>query len=357
MNPYFQQQQGQPQPQGYPPQPNYQAYGQQQQQFNVPNPYQQIAAPTGWSQGYVMPAGYQYPYQLQQMGYQMPGQQQPVNQTNVSTVQAVSSGAAPPLPTSKPPPIQAPLPPPPDDIAKAPAPPPPEEEPVQQIVTKKSGIAASKTPDQPGNISQQGQSKSEEIQKSQIVNYKTAIGSLALSRQTSNSNEDLESLNGQLTQLENQMKKYQSEYEKWFKEFSAWRKQHENHPDQRQYIEYQQKYQKMIEQQQQALKQQYIELQNRIQTKKAAGVPSSMNANQSSTPAINVQSQNKIVSQGPSYPVSSAQNMQSNYQYQPQSATGRWTSSSDSGPQYMNQNQVGAKALPYQAPSSQAGYY
>ena len=255
MNPFFPQQN-----QGLSPfAPQYQQQNLQpsvgQPTYPVANPYQA----QGWPGGYVMP-GYALPYQTGQFGMQvpMPQQQQQVSQAAVQNT--VSN--APPLPKSKPPTEVAPLPPPPDEVPNVPAPPPPEEEPSQNEAYKGRQIHY------PVKENTSAITSSSQGEESASVNYKSAISSLAVSKQLANSNDDLLVLNKQLLQLENQMKKYQSEYEKWFKEFSAWRKQHENHPDQKQYIEYQQKYQKMIEQQQLALKEQYIELQNRIKTKK-----------------------------------------------------------------------------------------
>eukprot|EP00795_Rhopilema_esculentum_P013585 gene13585-4478_t len=254
MNPFFPQQN-----QGLSPfapqfqQQNFQpAVG--QPSYPVANPYQA----QGWPGGYVMP-GYALPYQTGQFGMQVPMSQQQ-QQVNHSAVQNTVS-AAPPLPKSKPPTEVAPLPPLPDEVPNAPAPPPPEEEPYQNEASKGRQI------NHPVKVNTSAITSSSQGEEGASVNYKSAISSLAVSKQLANSNDDLLVLNKQLLQLENQMKKYQSEYEKWFKEFSAWRKQHENHPDQKQYIEYQQKYQKMIEQQQLALKEQYIELQNRIKAK------------------------------------------------------------------------------------------
>ena len=264
MNPYFQQQQlsGTPMPPQQYGQQNFQPMqhaGFAHQSYRVPNPFQQT---TGWApQPYLMP-GYQYPFNMGQIRMPVPTQQQPTSQAVTQT----AASRAPPLPSSNPPPEPAPLPPPPDNIPFKPAPPPPDEEPSNKSRPRFSA------PENTNKTQNDSSSLKLNDEQKPSVNYKTAISSLAASKQSGSSNEDLESLQNQQKELENQMKKYQSEYEKWFKEFTIWKKQHESHPDQRKYIEYQQKYQKLIEQQQQALKQQYLELQNRIKKKKEHGI-------------------------------------------------------------------------------------
>lgn len=251
MNPYFQQARpAVPQLQGQNLPPNFQhmqaSYG--QQVYGIPNPYQGASA---WPQPYIMP-GYQYPYHVGAMPLQVP-----IQQPGSHAVSQVTNSAVPPLPGSKAS-EQAPLPPLPDTSTQSIKPPPPDEEPVAEAKYGSRGESINMFPanDGPNDEKESG------------VDFKSAISSFTVSKQSVTTEDDLETLQNQLNELENQMKKYQSEYQEWFKEFSAWRKQHENHPDKKKYVEYQQKYQKLIEQQQQALKEQYIELQSRIKQKR-----------------------------------------------------------------------------------------